>query len=111
MQAPKWSVNLSATYVQPLSPDIDGYIGGDLGFKSTYFGYIDDSPYSRVGSYGVGNLRVGATFRNYDMSVWVRNVGDARYHYTIFPTATGSGGYAGTPAEPRTIGVTLQASL
>jgi len=111
MQAPKWSVNLSATYVQPLSPDIDGYIGGDLGFKSTYFGYIDDSPYSRVGSYGVGNLRVGATFRNYDMSVWVRNVGDARYYYTIFPTATGSGGYAGTPAEPRTIGVTLQASL
>jgi iron complex outermembrane recepter protein len=111
VQVPKWSVNLGATYVQPLSPDINGYIGGDLGFKSSYFGYIDDSPFSRVGGYGVGNIRVGATFRNFDLSAWVRNVGDAHYYYMILPAATGSGGYVGIPAEPRMVGVTFKASF
>ncbi len=111
VQAPKWSVNLGATYVQPLSPDIDGYIGGDFSFMSSYFGYIDDSPYSRIGGHGVGNLKVGATVKNFDLSAWVRNVGDAHYYYTILPAATGSGGYFGIPAEPRTVGVTLKASF
>ena len=111
VQAPKWSVNLGATFTQSLSPDITGYIGGDLGFKSSYFGYIDDSRYSRVGGYGVVNLRFGAVIRNFDLSAWVRNAGDAHYYYMILPAATGSGGYVAGPAEPRTVGVTLKTSF
>ena len=51
------------------------------------------------------------TYGNFDLSVWVRNAGDAHYYYLVFTAATGSGGYVAIPAEPRTAGITLKASL
>ena len=111
VQSPKWTLNLGATYTQALAEDLGAYIGGDLGFKSATFGYIDDSPYSRLGGYGVVNLRTGLTYQNIDLSIWVRNAGDAHYYYQVITAATGSGGYTAIPAEPRTAGITLKASL
>jgi iron complex outermembrane receptor protein len=111
VQSPKWTVNLGATYTRPLADNLDAYLGADLGFKSSTFGYIDDSPYSRIGGYGVVNLRTGLTYGNVDLSLWVRNAGDAHYYYQIITAATGSGGYVAIPAEPRTAGITLKASL
>jgi iron complex outermembrane recepter protein len=111
VQSPKWTTNLSATYTQPVSDELAGYFSADLGFKSSYFGYIDDSPYSRVGGYAIVNLRAGATFDKYDLSVWVRNVGDAHYYYQVITAATGSGGYVAIPAESRMTGITLKAAL
>ena len=43
VQSPKWTVNLGATYTQPDRRRVDAYLGADLGFKSSSFGYIDDS--------------------------------------------------------------------
>lgn len=112
VQSPKWTFNIGATYTRAVAHDVDAYFGADLGFKSSSFGYIDDSSYSHEGGYGVVNLRLGATLLDkYDFSVWTRNVGDARYYYQVITAATGSGGYVAIPAEPRMIGVTLKASL
>ena len=111
VQSPKWTVNLGATYTRPIAEQVDAYLGAELGFKSSTFGYIDDSPYSRIGGYGVVNLRAGLTWQNIDLSIWVRNAGEAHYYYQIITAATGSGGYVAIPAEPRTAGITLKASL
>ena len=111
VQAPHWTVNLNATYTRPLTDTIDGYVGADLGFKSSYYGYIDNSPWSRAGGYGVVGLRTGLVYDHYDLSLWAKNVRDAHYYYMIYSAATGSGGYIGIPAEPRMVGVTLKANF
>jgi iron complex outermembrane receptor protein len=61
----------------------------------------------------VGNLRVGAAFASgrYDLSVWARNIGDARYFNSVTPAITGSGGYFASVAEPRMFGGTQKASF
>jgi iron complex outermembrane receptor protein len=113
VQAPRWTVNGGATYAAHLASDVDGYLGVDVGNKSKYYGYADDSAYSLVNGYTVVNARVGATFGDgrYDIQAWVRNASDARYFYMVLPAVTGSGGYLGIPAEPRTTGVTLKAAF
>jgi iron complex outermembrane receptor protein len=111
VQSSKWTVNAGATYTQPIADKLDGYLSADVGFKSGIYGYIDESPYSRIDGYAVVNLRAGVTYDKYDLSVWVRNTGDARYYYQVITAATGSGGYVAIPAEPRMFGVRLRASL
>lgn len=113
VQSPHWTINAGGTYAKRIADGIDGYLGVDVSYKSSEYGYIDDSPYSLVHGYTLVNLRVGTTFGDgrYDFSAWVRNLGDARYFYMVFPAATGSGGYFGIPAEPRMFGVTLKAAL
>lgn len=58
------------------------------------------------------NGRVGTVFADghYDLSAWIRNAADVHYVNLLYPAATGSGGYFGWPAEPRTFGVTLKAN-
>jgi iron complex outermembrane recepter protein len=111
VQAPRWTFNLDATYTRPITDALAAYVGADLGFKSSYYGYIDDSPYSRAGGYGVVDLRTGLTYDHYDLSLWLKNAGDAHYYYMIYSAATGSGGYVSIPAEPRMAGITLKANF
>ena len=112
VQAPRWTINAGGTYTAHLTSGVDGYLGADVGYKSSYFGYVDDSAYGLVKGYAVVNLRIGTIFNDghYDLSAWVRNAADARYFYMVITAATGSGGYFGIPAEPRTAGVTLKAN-
>lgn len=113
VQAPRWTFNLGGTYTYPLTDDVDGYLGADVAYKSSYFGYADDSNYSLVKGYAIVNLRIGTSLNDgrYDISVWVHNASDARYFNMVTPAATGSGGYFAFPAEPRTTGVTLKANF
>jgi iron complex outermembrane receptor protein len=112
LQAPRWTLSAGATYTTHLTDSIDGYLGADVGYKSSYFGYIDDSPYSLIKGFAVVNGRVGTVFADghYDLSAWIRNAADVHYVNLLYPAATGSGGYFGWPAEPRTFGVTLKAN-
>jgi iron complex outermembrane receptor protein len=110
VQSPKWGVSLGVSYDQNIATNMDGYARGEVGFKSGYFGYNDDSSYSHVGGATVADVRVGLTYRNFDVSAWVQNIGDARLFYNVLPVQTGSAGYAAFVAEPRTFGVTLRIS-
>lgn len=112
VQAPVWSLSYGANYTVPLAAGIDGYIAADGGYKSSSYGYLDDSNYSRLKDYVIANFRLGATFDEgrYDIQAWVKNTTNSRYYFMIYPSSTGSGGYWGIPAEPRTAGVTLRAT-
>lgn len=113
VQAPHWTANLGATYTHRIKQTIDSYINGEVAYHSGYYGYIDDSSYSRLPGYVIGNLRVGASFSGgrYDLSLWVHNIGDARYFNAVTPAITGSGGYFASVAEPRMFGATLKAAF
>jgi iron complex outermembrane receptor protein len=112
--APRWSVSLDAEYVRPVGQlmayAVNGYIGGQYDFRSSFFTSINDSLYSRVPGYGVLNLRTGvrADDDGWDLSFWIRNVADKFYYAGVGSLPFNSGAYAGSPAAPRTLGGTLK---
>jgi iron complex outermembrane receptor protein len=110
VQAPRWNINLNADYEVPLNDGTQAYAGADFNYKSGYYGYIDDSPYSWIHGYTVTNFRAGVRLAHgrYDVSGWIRNAFDHRYFYLIVPASTGSAGYVASVAEPRTYGVSLK---
>ncbi|ENZ82197.1 TonB-dependent receptor domain-containing protein [Caulobacter vibrioides] len=79
--APRWIANASARYEHNVTDRLTGYGVAEYSFRSHYYGYLDDSPYSRTGGYGLLNLRAGlrAADGRWDFSVWGRNVTDKHY--------------------------------
>ena len=113
VQAPRWTANIGGAYTHALSGGFEGFVGADYAYKSGYFGYIDDSPYSWIKGYGLVSARLGvrSPHGHYELSAWVRNAFDARSFYMVIPASTGSGGYYAIPAEPRFFGATLKTSF
>ncbi len=74
--APRWIFGLNATYEFPVTDDIQGYVIGDYTWRSAFYSVIDDSAYSKIGNYGLVNLRVGAKFydQKVDVSFWTKNL-------------------------------------
>ncbi len=112
--APRWSVSVDAEYVQPVGQlmtyAVNGYIGGQYDFRSSFFTSVDDSIYSRVPGYGVIDLRTGvrADDEAWDLSFWIRNLANKFYYAGLGPLPFNSGAYAGSPGAPRTLGGTLK---
>ena len=79
--APRWITNVSATYERQLWLDHTAYVGGEWSWRSSYFGYLDDSPYTLTGGFAIANLRFGVREdnRGWDLSFWVKNLFDRRY--------------------------------
>jgi iron complex outermembrane recepter protein len=111
--APKWSVSVGGDYTHAIGGGYAGFVGADYAYKSGYYGYIDDSPYSWIKGYAVVNARLGlkAPGDHYELTLWVRNAFDSRAYSMVIPASTGSGGYYALPTEPRFYGATLKASF
>jgi len=114
--ASKFAASLGGEYDQPL-PEYDGretvaYFGGNYLLKSGFYSTGDDSKYSYVPSYGVGNITFGLRQEDgaWDLSGWVHNFTNARYY--LFREVTG--GFPsynlviGEVGDPITFGVTLR---
>jgi iron complex outermembrane receptor protein len=113
VQAPKWTANIGGVYSHGVGAGFEGYLGADYGWKSGFYGYIDDSAYSWVPGHGLANFRLGlkSPGGRYEAILWVTNAFDARSVYMVVPASTGSGGYFANPTEPRFYGVTLRAKF
>jgi iron complex outermembrane receptor protein len=109
--APAWAFFAGLRYTRAFALGISGFIEGELALKSGYYGYVDDSFYSRVSSTSIGNLQLGLTIDRADVAVWIKNISDERTFAPVFPVPTGAGGYMANPGEPRTFGLTLRYSL
>jgi len=107
--ASRLTFNFSGTYRVPINDWAEFYATAQYGYKSGFYGYIDDSSYSWVKPVGLTDARIGTTIDQgrFDLSVWVRNAFDQRYFNLLVPAATGSGGYFAGIGDPRTFGVTL----
>jgi iron complex outermembrane receptor protein len=106
--APAWSFFAGLRYTRLLAPGISGFLEAELGLRSGYYGYVDDSVYSHVPGNSIENLQVGLTIERADVALWIKNISNAISFYPVFPAGTGAGGYFANPSEPRTFGITLQ---
>lgn len=109
--APAWTSFLGLRFDQELESGVTGFLDGEMAHKSGYYGYFDNSEFSRVSAGITVNLQAGVTIDRAEIAIWVRNISDERSFAPVFPAATGAGGYFATPKEPRSVGVTLHYRL
>jgi iron complex outermembrane receptor protein len=113
--APKWIVNPGVQYGYSLGGSLKATAQADYAWRSTFYGSADDSELARVPSYGVLNVRWGleggSGHRTWGVALWSKNVLNKRYVLGGLATAGALYSYSETPGEPRTYGLTLQASL
>lgn len=113
--APPWIVNLSGQYETRVTDAASAFFGADYSRRSSFSGYVDNSPYARISTFGILNLRAGVRFSDdrYDVTVWGRNVTDTRYapgYISLGGSAPGV--YAATVfGDPATYGVSFQAKF
>jgi iron complex outermembrane recepter protein len=108
----KWAASAGGEYGRNLEVGgrpLQVYVGGDVYYRSSFYGVSNDSAYSLIDGYSVANLRLGlrAESGGWDASVWARNVFDKGYFVTLSPANTGA--VTGILGDPRTVGVTLRA--
>src|SRR6185437_2411707 len=110
--APRWVFDLNGTYEFPITDSVQGYVNGEWSWRSAFYSVIDDSAYSKIGNYGIANLRVGARFydQKLDVSFWTKNLFDRAYFQTL-SISSSRGAYFGFPGEPLTFGGTVRVAF
>jgi iron complex outermembrane receptor protein len=113
--APRWLINPNFTWHHGVFSNLGGEFQAGYSWHSSFFGTPDDSHLARVPSYGILNLRYGIAGKWHQhplsLSVWANNALDKR---EMMGGVLGAGrlyNYMGTPAVPRTIGVTMRLDL
>ncbi|HEX5661037.1 MAG TPA: TonB-dependent receptor [Polyangiales bacterium] len=113
--APRFAAGAALEYGQPIarleSGALDGYFGGDWGYRSHFRAGVNLDPFSEIPGYHLVGLHAGVRqLGRWDLSFWMRNVADTNYfitsavnsQYGIVNSALG---------EPRTFGATLRGQL
>jgi iron complex outermembrane receptor protein len=113
--APKWTMGALAEYGFPIiktkGDPIDGYLGGDWSFRSSYKAAVNLDPYSNIPAYQLWGAHVGVRNNTrWDLSFWVRNLTDKRYYNTASVSSQYGLVYAAL-GEPRTFGGTVRATF
>jgi len=93
-----------------------GFIGGDVTYRSSFYGQLNDDPYTRVPPYTLFYLHAGARTEDGRLSLlfWVRNLLNKTYFDQITVTnnsATSIGLANAVLGEPRYFGMTLAAKF
>ena len=111
--APHWNASLSADYGWTMG-DISPYVGADIARVGRRFGNFDVAYEALVGSrarlpgYTTANLRAGAKVSGFDVSLYVKNVGNSRGLVSVGTVGVRPGGtVAVSPIMPRTVGATV----
>jgi hypothetical protein len=94
--------------------NISPYVGADVAYVSTRPGNFDVGYQTLTGqrvllpAYTTGSLRAGAKFGGFDLSVYVKNIGNSRGLASVGPLGIRPGNtVAAAPIVPRTIGAAL----
>jgi iron complex outermembrane receptor protein len=106
---PKWSTTLGATYTMDLND------GKALIFNADYHNesnvVINENPAWRQYKREVNDLSAAATLRfdsGLQVSLWGRNLTNAKYVSVNFPSVVQSGSISGYPNAPRTYGASVK---
>ncbi|MBK1615799.1 TonB-dependent receptor [Rubrivivax gelatinosus] len=109
--APKWTLNLGGQYRHFVDDGVEFYANANYAWRSSTYGDLNNSVYSRIPSYALVNLaagwRVAAADRGgWDLSLWVRNALDK--HYYLGLTSMGNNAYYASAGQPRSVGATVR---
>jgi iron complex outermembrane recepter protein len=103
------SMSLGATYTH----EFEG--GTELVLNTDYYHQanvqINDSPAFRLYKREVNDLGASATLKldnGLQFTLWGRNLTDAKYLQTIFPSVVQAGSVSGYPSQPRTYGAAIK---
>ena len=110
-----WTGSVGGEYDHEL-PELGGhhvvaYVAADAILRTGFFSGADNSQYSWVPGYGIGNVAAGVKEADgrWDLSGWIHNVTDS--HYYLYRSASGSfptyNTINGLVGDPITGGVTL----
>ncbi|HEX4199043.1 MAG TPA: TonB-dependent receptor [Caulobacteraceae bacterium] len=109
--SPYFSGTLSAEYDRPLWSDWSGFAGVDWHYDGERMSDFEFGiPRESLPGYSMVDLRAGVRFRNYTITAYVKNAGDARGISNVAPEAlTATAPLSASIVTPRTIGATLAA--
>jgi iron complex outermembrane recepter protein len=106
---PKLSATWGATYTAELGGDTALILSSDYHYEANTT--INDNPAFRIYKREVSDLGASATLRfgnGLQFSLWGRNLTDAKYLATIFPSVVQAGSVSGYPNQPRTYGASAK---
>jgi iron complex outermembrane receptor protein len=106
---PEWAVSGGFDHAWALAAlGGDGFIRLDASWRSAVNGEATGSRFTKIDGYGLANMSVGLRRRDgLELSLFVRNLTDARYLTNVTVQQGNSGLVLGAPGEPRLIGVRL----
>lgn len=111
--APRWTANLTVQHQHDVFANAQHYSLVNYGWRSETFSDVNNSIYSKIPSYGVLNLTTGIRIphgkNDVDISIWAKNALDK--HYYLGLVNSGNGVYAGSAAQPRTVGASIKYSF
>jgi outer membrane receptor protein involved in Fe transport len=108
-ESPFFSSTLSASYEHPLSSAIVGFGGIDWHYTGDRLSeFAVGAPRQTLPSYSMVDLRAGVRVKAYELTLYVKNAGDARAISEVSAeTVNGLNAYSASLVTPRTIGLTL----
>jgi iron complex outermembrane recepter protein len=108
----KWAGSIWTEYTRPVGHGLNGYIGGNVAYRSSFYSTVNDDPYAKVPAYTLVGARIGVRSDNgkWDLSVWASNLFNEKYWNTLSVNST-LGTINGVLGDPRTYGVTLRANF
>jgi iron complex outermembrane receptor protein len=108
----RWAGSAGIEYRRPFTfIDVEGdaFIGVDANFRTNYYADVTTSKYSLIKGAETFNLRVGFSGKNgVDAIVQVKNLTNEHYLNNITIVSGNTGLVVGTPADERTINLTLR---
>ncbi len=103
---PELAATLGATYTHEFGNGNELVLSTDFYHAAKV--QINDSPAFRQYKREINDLNASLTFKlenGLQLSLWGRNLTDAKYLQTIFPSVVQAGSVSGYPSQPRTYGV------
>lgn len=107
--SPFFSSTLSASYEHPLNSAIVGFGGVDWHYTGDRLSeFTVGAPRQTLPSYSMVDLRAGVRVKAYELTLYVKNAGDARAISEVSAeTVNGINAYSASVVMPRTVGFTL----
>lgn len=108
-QAPQTSVSASAQYTHPLGQGWEGFVLGEMSYRSGYYSDQALDPKLFTPAYTLVNLRIGVESADgIRIEAWAKNLFDEQYVNFGFNSPLLTGGYAGFLGEPRMYGLRIR---
>jgi hypothetical protein len=100
---PDWSSNVSLGYTKPIAANVNGIARVNYSYVGTSHGTLDptDADFERP-SYGLAGASIGASFDQWQVSLFVKNVFD---NQKIYQTPSHADVPLGLVLTPRIIGL------
>ncbi len=111
----RWAMSYGGEYARPAAAfgqTGEFFAAVDGSYRSSFSSSATASRYLNIDGYALINPRVGFRWADgWSLTLWSRNMLDAKYFELLSAAPGGSGLFVGLPGDPRTVGVTLRMAL